>query len=87
MSGFEVIGKPEKGIETDKKQGLIRASHKALIESLSWIKGPLFLKAENHVIGLDMIWVSKLSKPRPADALQSHPWPRRIRRIPTRANP
>ena len=55
-----MVGKTERGIETGEKLNLIRASHKALIESLAWIKGPLFLQVENHLVGLDMFWISSL---------------------------
>ena len=55
---FEVIGKTRKGIEIENKQAIYRASHNDLINSLTWIKGPIFLLVKNQIVGMEMFWLS-----------------------------
>lgn len=53
-----MIGEAGKGIEIEDKRSIIRRSHNALIDSLSWIKGPLFLLVKKQQLGMDMFWLS-----------------------------
>lgn len=58
MKGFEVIGETEKGIDIEDKRSILRRSHNALVDSFSWMKGPLFLLVGNQQSCMDMFWVS-----------------------------
>jgi len=60
LKGFEVIGKTRKGIEIEDKRYILRGSHNALIDSLSWMNCPLFLQVKNQRACFDMFWVSSL---------------------------